>query len=178
MVAWLRLLVDPSDASAAVRALTRPPFELHSIDVARCLQIVRRRKLDMVRGLAAATESPQLPPEARDRVLLFLRQYEQLAAILDTSRPELFLHRLIDDLGLRRRHVFAAQADVIERMRGLSRLSGLAESYGDRAAHATPRDLARWLASVADAGTGADDDAEDAVLGVTIVELEAASDGE
>ncbi len=178
VVAWLRLLVDPSDASAAVRALTRPPFELHSIDVARCLQIVRRRKLDMVRGLAAATESPQLPPEARDRVLLFLRQYEQLAAILDTSRPELFLHRLIDDLGLRRRHVFAAQADVIERMRGLSRLSGLAESYGDRAAHATPRDLARWLASVADAGTGADDDAEDAVLGVTIVELEAASDGE
>ena len=62
VLAWLRLLVDPGDAGAVVRALARPPIELRSIDLARCVQIARRRKLDMVAALVAATESPQLRP--------------------------------------------------------------------------------------------------------------------
>src|SRR5215208_842177 len=44
LVAWLRLLVDPGDAGAVVRALARPPIELRAIDLARCTQIARRRK--------------------------------------------------------------------------------------------------------------------------------------
>ena len=48
VLAWLRLLVDPGDAGAVVRALARPPVELRAIDLARCVQIARRRKLDMV----------------------------------------------------------------------------------------------------------------------------------
>ena len=35
LLAWLRLLVDPGDAGAVVRALARPPIELRSIDLAR-----------------------------------------------------------------------------------------------------------------------------------------------
>ena len=35
VLAWLRLLVDPGDAGAVVRALARPPVELRSIDLAR-----------------------------------------------------------------------------------------------------------------------------------------------
>ena len=50
VLAWLRLLVDPSDAGAVVRALARPPVELRAVDLARCVQIARRRKLDMVSG--------------------------------------------------------------------------------------------------------------------------------
>ena len=55
LLAWLRLLVDPGDAGAVVRALARPPIELRAIDLARCTQIARRRKLDMVAALGAAT---------------------------------------------------------------------------------------------------------------------------
>jgi DNA helicase-2/ATP-dependent DNA helicase PcrA len=51
LLAWLRLLVDPGDAGAVVRALARPPVELRAIDIARCTQIARRRKLDMVGAL-------------------------------------------------------------------------------------------------------------------------------
>ena len=50
VLAWLRLLADPGDAGAVVRALARPPIELRAIDLARCTQIARRRKLDMVAG--------------------------------------------------------------------------------------------------------------------------------
>src|SRR3954468_2681766 len=71
VIAWLRLLADPTDAAAAVRALSRPPVELRSVDLARCTTIARRRKLDMVSALEASLESPQIPPEARDRIREF-----------------------------------------------------------------------------------------------------------
>jgi DNA helicase-2/ATP-dependent DNA helicase PcrA len=152
VLAWLRLLVNPGDAAAVVRALSRPPIELHGVDLARCIQIARRRKLDMVSALSAATESPQLPPEARERVLAFLKLHRQAAAALDTTRPDLFVHRLIERLGLRRQQVFAAQADVVERLVSLAHIGELAASYVRRAPQATPREFAGWLAAVAEAG--------------------------
>jgi superfamily I DNA/RNA helicase len=56
-LAWMRLLIDPTDASAVVRALARPPVELRQVDLARVIQVARRRKLDLVLGLTAASES-------------------------------------------------------------------------------------------------------------------------
>jgi DNA helicase-2/ATP-dependent DNA helicase PcrA len=152
VLAWLRLLADPSDAGAVVRALSRPPVELRAIDLARCVQIARRRKLDMVSALVAATESPQLPPEARERVLGFLKLHRSAAGALDTSRPDLFVHRLIERLGLRRQGLFAAQADVVERLQALARLGELAASFARRSPQATARDFAGHVAAVAEAG--------------------------
>ena len=48
-------LAAAGDAGAVVRALARPPVALRSVDIARCVQIARRRKLDMVSALRAAT---------------------------------------------------------------------------------------------------------------------------
>jgi DNA helicase-2/ATP-dependent DNA helicase PcrA len=157
VLAWLRLLADPTDAGAVVRALARPPVALRSVDIARCVQIARRRKLDMVSALRAATESPQLPPEAREHIHTFLRLYREAAVSLDSARPDLFVHRLVDRLGLRRQQVFSAQADVVERLVNLARLGELASSYAQRAPHATPRDFARYAAAVADAGLREED---------------------
>jgi DNA helicase-2/ATP-dependent DNA helicase PcrA len=158
VLAWLRLLVDPADAGAAVRALARPPIELRAADLARCIQIARRRKLDMVSALHAATESPQIPPEARERIHEFLRLHKQAAAALDTTRPDLFVHRLIEKLGLRRQQLFAANADVVERLRNLARLGELASDYVLRSPQATPREFGRSVAAVAEAGLREDDD--------------------
>jgi DNA helicase II / ATP-dependent DNA helicase PcrA len=157
LLAWLRLLADPSDAAAVVRALSRPPIELGSVDLARCVQIARRRRLDMVAALVAANESPQIPPESRERILRFLKLLRSAAAGLDTMRPDLFVHRLIDRLGLRRQQLFTAQADVVERLVMLSRLAEMAASYVRRAPQATPREFARYAAAVADAGLGDDE---------------------
>jgi DNA helicase-2/ATP-dependent DNA helicase PcrA len=152
VLAWLRLLVDPGDANAFVRALARPPVELRAADLARCIQIARRRKLDMVGALVAATESPQLPPEARERILAFLKLHKQFAGALDTTRPDLFVHRLVERLGLRRQQLFAANADVVERLTNLARLGELAAHYVRRAPQGTPREFARSIAAVAEAG--------------------------
>ncbi len=160
VLAWLRLLADPSDAPAVVRALARPPIELRSVDIARCTQIARRRKLDMVAALAAALEAPQVPPEARERIRVFFKLYRAGIAAIDTARPDLFVHRLIDRLGLRRQQLFAAQADVVERLRALARFGELAAAFVRRAPQGTPREFARQVAAVADVGVREEDEPE------------------
>jgi DNA helicase-2/ATP-dependent DNA helicase PcrA len=175
VLAWLRLLADASDAGAVVRALARPPIELRSVDIARCTQIARRRKLDMVAALAAATESPQVPPEARERIRVFLKLYRASVAAIDTTRPDLYVHRLIERIGLRRQQLFAAQSDVVERLRALARFGELAAAYVRRAPQATPREFARSIAAVADFGLREQEEPDlSGAAAVQILALEAA----
>jgi DNA helicase-2/ATP-dependent DNA helicase PcrA len=175
LLAWLRLLTDPGDAPAVVRALARPPIELQAIDLARCTQIARRRKLDMVAALAAALESPQIPPETRDRIRTFLSLHSSATRALDTLRPDLFVHRLIERLGLRRQQLFTAQAEVVERLQGLARFGEMATAFVARRPQATPREFARSIAAAAEAGLREEDDPPPgAVRGVQVLAMHAA----
>jgi DNA helicase-2/ATP-dependent DNA helicase PcrA len=175
LLAWLRLLVDPGDAGAVVRALARPPVELRAIDLARITQIARRRKLDMVAALVAALESPQIPPEARDRVRTFLKLHRSAAAALDSSRPDLYVHRLIERLGLRRQLLFAASPEVVERLVNLAKFAELAANYVRRSPQATAREFARSIAAVADAGLREEEaTASDRPRGVQVMTMHAA----
>src|SRR3954453_23326258 len=151
-LAWLRLLADPGDSGAVVRALTRPPVELRPVDVARLTQLSRRRKLDMVAGVVAALETPQLSPEGRDRTLTFMRIYRSAARAYEELPPDLFVHRLVERIGLRRQQVFAAQADTVERLVNIAKLSELAPRYMRREPGASARDFTRYVAAVAEAG--------------------------
>ncbi|HZH23389.1 MAG TPA: ATP-dependent DNA helicase, partial [Solirubrobacteraceae bacterium] len=175
LLAWLRLLVDPGDAGAVVRALARPPVELRAIDIARCTQIARRRKLDMVAALGAALESPQIPPEARERILVFLKLYRSAAGALDSTRPDLYVHRLIERLGLRRQLLFAASTEVVERLVNLAKFGQLAADYLRRSPQATAREFARSIAAVADAGLREEEAvAGDRPRGVQVMAMRAA----
>ncbi len=173
LLAWLRLLVDPGDAGAVVRALARPPIELRSIDLARVTQIARRRKLDMVGALGAAMESPQIPPEARERILAFLKLYRSASGALDSTRADLFVHRLIERLGLRRQLLFAASAEVVERLVNLAKFGEIAATYARRSPLATARDFARSVSAVAEAGLR-EEEAESATHGVQVMSMYAA----
>ena len=157
LLAWLRALADPNDSGAVVRALSRPPVELRSVDVARLTQLARRRKLDMPAAAAAALESPQLSEEGRDRARVFLRLYRSAAGAFDERRPDAFVMRLIERIGLRRQQVFATHADTVERLRNIARLPEIATAYMRREPQATARDFAHYLAAVADSGLREDE---------------------
>ena len=152
VLAWLRALADPNDSGAVVRALSRPPVELRSVDVARLTQLARRRKLDMPSAVAAALEGPQLSEEGRDRARAFLRLYRSASNAFEDRRPDAFVLRLIERIGLRRQQVFATHADTVERLRNIAKLSELATAYMRREPHATARDFTRYLAAVAESG--------------------------
>jgi len=168
-LAWLRMLADPADAAAVVRALTRPPVELRSVDLAKVTTIARRRKLDMVSALEAALESPQLPPEARDRIQSFLRLHRAAARAMAEMRADVFVRRLIERVGLRRHRLFAASPETAERLVNLSRLAELAESWARREPRGSVRDFVRHLTAVADAGAVDVDDCDRAAPGAVLV---------
>jgi DNA helicase II / ATP-dependent DNA helicase PcrA len=156
-IAWLRVLADPDDSAAAARALTRPPVELRSADLARLTTIARRRKLDMVAGCEAALDSPQFQPEARERIGTFLKLYNGAAAVMEERRADVFVRRLIEQVGLRRQRLFAAQPEVAERLLGLSRLAELATAWTRREPHGSTRGFVAYLSAVAEAGTEQED---------------------
>ncbi|HEY2571267.1 MAG TPA: PD-(D/E)XK nuclease family protein [Solirubrobacteraceae bacterium] len=174
VLAWVRLLVDPQDAAAVVRALARPPIELRQAHLARVIQVARRRKLDLVAGLTAASESPQVPPEARERIARFAELHRSAAAALDARAPDVFVVELIELLGAPGRALLAPE-DAAEQQASLQGLRDLAAEFARAAPDATPRELARHLATVAPvmrgaAGGGgdvADDKASTAAIGDT-----------
>jgi CRISPR/Cas system-associated exonuclease Cas4 (RecB family) len=147
VLAWMRLLVDPQDAAAVVRALARPPIELRQVDLARVIALARRRKLDLVLGLTAATESPQVPPEARERIQRFAELHRSAALELDSVAPDLFIGRLIQRLGMRGRPLLAPE-DAAEQHASLEALRLLAVDYVRVNPAASTRELARHLATV------------------------------
>ncbi len=157
VLAWLRVLADPADSGAAVRAMSRPPVGLHSVDIARLTQLARRRKLDMPSAVATALEGPQLTPEGRDRAQAFLRLYRAASNAFEDRRPDAFVLRLIERIGIRRQQVFATQADTVERLRNVAKLPELATAYMRREPGATPRGFARYLKAVADSGLPEDE---------------------
>ena len=165
VLAWLRLLVDPGDAAAVVRALSRPPVELRQVELARVIQVARRRKLDLVLGLGAATESPQVPPEARERIQRFLELHRGAAADLGTLALDVFVARLIERLGMRGRALLAPR-DAGEQSAGLEQLQQLAREFVEERPDAGVRELSRHLATVVPgAGDHAYADLQDQPLG-------------
>ncbi len=156
-IAWLRVLAAPDDSAAAARALTRPPVELRSADLARLTTIARRRKLDMVAAGEAALDSPQFQPEARERIGTFLKLYNAAASVMEERRADVFVRRLIEQVGLRRQRLFAAQPEVAERLLGLSRLAELATAWTRREPHGSTRGFVSYLSAVAEAGVERED---------------------
>jgi len=169
-IAWLRVLADPGDSAAAARALTRPPVELRSADLARLTTIARRRKLDMVSAGEAALGSPQISPEARERIQSFLKLYQAASGAMEERRADVFVRRLVERVGLRRQRLFAAEPEVAERLLGLSRLADLASTWARREPHGSTRDFVRYLSAVAEAGVepagGEEPPAPGSVLGL------------
>ncbi|MGH2922740.1 MAG: 3'-5' exonuclease, partial [Solirubrobacterales bacterium] len=159
VIAWLRLLADPTDAAAAVRALSRPPVELRAVDLARCTTIARRRKLDMVSALEASLESPQIPPEARDRIRRFLSLHGAAARAMGELPTDVFVRRLIERVGFRRQRLFAAHPEAVERLRNLSRLGELAAIWTRREPGGSTREFVRYLVAVSEAGVSPEDEA-------------------
>jgi RecB family exonuclease len=151
VLAWMRLLVDPQDAAAVVRALARPPIDLRQVDLARVIQVARRRKLDLVSGLTAATESPQVPPEARERIQRFVELHSSSVSELDSLAGDVFVARLIERLGVRGRPLLAPE-QAAEQQASLEQLRELAAEFVRHKPGSTPREMAGHLAAMVAGG--------------------------
>jgi RecB family exonuclease len=151
-LAWMRLLIDPGDAGAAVRALIRPPIEMRHVDLAQVVQIARRRRLDVVAALPAAVESPQVPPEARERIHRFLELHGEAAIALAEMTPQRFLDQLLDRLGAVREGPLSASSALAQRGASLAWLQAQARAFCRRYPWADGREMVLHLLAVAESG--------------------------
>jgi len=147
VLAWMRLLVDPRDAAAVVRALARPPIELRQVDLVRVIALARRRKLDLVLGVVAATESPQVPPEARARIERFVELHRGAVAELDTIEPDVFMARLIERVSSPGRALRVPE-DAAGQDASFERLRALAAEFVRGNPRAGARELASHLTAI------------------------------
>ena len=152
LLAWLRLLSDPNDGRAVVRALVRPPVELGPVDLARATQIARRRKTDMISALAICLDSPDFPPESREKIESFLKLYRAAAKAFDEMRPDLFVHRLIERTGMRKQYLFSSRTESLERLVNIAKFADMAAAWVRREPGRSSRDFAGYVSAVAEAG--------------------------
>ena len=143
VLAWLRLLADPQDAAAVVRALTRPPIELRQVDLARVIQLSRRRKLNMIDGLRAAGESPQVPAEGHERIARFLALHAELETRARSSSAAQLLSLIGERLDAARPLAIGDRSAD-----GLDGLRSAVQAYESQRPGATLTELADELGAV------------------------------
>ncbi len=166
----------PGDAGAVVRALARPPVELRAIDIARCTQIARRRKLDMVGALrrrARVAADPARGARAHPHVLQALPRGVERARLRAPGplRPP-------PDRAAR-----AAAPAAVRRLGGGRRAARQPRQVrrarraptSRRSPQATAREFARSIAAVAEAGLREEEAvAGDRPVGVQVMAMHAA----
>lgn len=154
VVAWMRILLDPHDAGAAARVLLRQPIEMRHVDLAQVVQIARRRRLDIVTALPASIESPQVPPEACERIRRFLALHRAAAEAMQELPPRRFVDYLLQNVGLSKGSPLHAQLETEDREASLAWLIDLASSFERRFPWAGAKELARQLISSEAGGEG------------------------
>lgn len=152
LLAWIRLLLDPADVEATVRALTRPPIGLPGADLARIVQVARRRKLPITEAVRGALEGPGLEPRSRERAQEFLGHVERFVPRIDAGDAAVLLRDLIAALGLHRRQLASTGPEARAAQRALRRVEVVATGHVAREPHASPREVFAGVAELLDAG--------------------------
>lgn len=151
-LAWVRLLLNPDDAGAAARALLAPPVQMRHVDLAQVVQIARRRRLDLISALPAAIESPQVPPEARERIQRFLQLHQDFSAAIQQLRPTQFVDRLIDQLSLRKGGPLTGEVQIAEAAASVAWLQDVAAGFERSYPWAGAREVSGHLVALGEAG--------------------------
>ncbi|MEH3052873.1 MAG: PD-(D/E)XK nuclease family protein [Patulibacter minatonensis] len=152
LLAWIRVLLDPADNGATVRALTRPPIGLPGADLARIVQVGRRRKVPLTEAVRGALEGPGLEPRSRERAQEYLAHFDRFAPRVDAGDATVLLRDLVAALGLHRRHIASTGPEARAAQRALRRVEVVAAGHVAREPDASPREVFAGVAELLDAG--------------------------
>jgi ATP-dependent DNA helicase Rep len=143
-LAWLRLLANPDDDTAFLRAIGSPKREVGSASLAKLAELAHHAGMPMLRAAAQISLLKQLPARAMSGLSEFIDIVHRLQALAERVPPAELCRALVTQSGL----VAALQAQtrdpaVFERRR--ANLEELADWFAGAAA-GNARDLAAQLA--------------------------------
>jgi ATP-dependent DNA helicase Rep len=143
-LAWLRLLANPDDDSAFLRAIGSPKREVGSASLAKLAELAHHAGMPMLRAAAQISLLKQLPARAMSGLREFIDIVHRLQGLAETAPASELCRALVTQSGL----IAAVQAQtrdpaVFERRR--ANLEELADWFAGAAA-GSARDLAAQLA--------------------------------
>jgi len=103
LLATLRVVANPYDNLALVRALQAPPCFLGDADLARLSRLQEEeewggeKRVYLYDALRQAVEEPRLPAPLREKVKAFLALWEKLAVLRDRLPLPAFLDRILEE---------------------------------------------------------------------------------
>jgi len=98
VAAWLRILNQPADSVAGVRALSSTPIDLNAAGCAKLLQTVRRKRTDVLTAAEIALDSTEPGSPESQSLNHFIAIHREFSALLDSSKPTTYIQRLLQNL--------------------------------------------------------------------------------
>jgi len=146
-LAWLRLLINPSDDSAFLRAVQAPRRDIGATTLAKLAQLATENGISLAQACAHLTVLAQFPARAASNLSRFAELLHQLRGQLQHMAAGDFVRYLVQHCGLLaelRQH--ASHPEVYQRR--AQNLAELAQWFDERARSGSTADLAAHLALI------------------------------
>lgn len=130
VLAYLRLVLNPADDEAFLRAINLPPRGIGPTSLAQLAESARRRGIPL---LSAVISPDDLPPRTAAKFTPFLNLFQSLYELLDTLSLAAFTRELLERIGydayLRddKKENYETRAEVVEELLGY--IEEFEESY-------------------------------------------------
>ena len=144
-LSWLRLLVNPDDDTAFMRAVQSPKREVGAGTLAKLAELASEKDLPMAHAAEAIGALAQLPPRAANGLSRFTDILRDLRADMPKLSSGDLVRRLVKDSGLVSELRGACKEESVYQRR-LANLEELAQWFEGGPRGATTADLAAQLA--------------------------------
>ncbi|WP_367344661.1 UvrD-helicase domain-containing protein [Stenotrophomonas bentonitica] len=144
-LSWLRLLVNPDDDTAFMRAVQSPKREVGAGTLAKLAELASEKDLPMAHAAEAIGALAQLPPRAANGLSRFTDILRDLRAEMPKLSSGDLVRRLVKDSGLVSELRGACKEESVYQRR-LANLEELAQWFEGGPRGATTADLAAQLA--------------------------------
>jgi len=152
-LAWLRLLVNPADDSAFLRAVQAPRRDIGAATLAKLAQLAAEQGLSLAQASTSVGALAQLPARAASNLARFAEVLHQLRSLMQHISSGDLIRQLVQRSGLLAElRQQASKSEVYQRR--AHNLEELAQWFEERNQRASAADLAAHLALL----THADED--------------------
>ncbi|MFZ0014072.1 MAG: DNA helicase PcrA [Acidimicrobiia bacterium] len=128
-VAYLKVLVNPSDEVAVKRVINEPRRGIGATTVAHVDRYSQKNGISFFEGLSAANDIPQLNSRAQRSVLEFVSLIEMLRAKADEGGVETAIQAVLDDTGMVANYESERTIEAMGRVENLRELVGVATEF-------------------------------------------------
>jgi DNA helicase-2/ATP-dependent DNA helicase PcrA len=169
ILAYLRLLENPSDDISLKRIINVPPRGIGAATVERVVELAGRERISLLEAFERAVSGSLLATGARARVAAFVQLVSRFRQLAKTLALPVLVKEVLDESGYLERLKESRDDDDAERLENLAQLVSAVEEFSSANPEAVLADFLEQVALVSDLERG-----EAGTPSVTLMTLHAA----